>query len=506
LLGDERGKVYGFSVDGGTPRWTFQVDATTVAAASIANGLAYFPAWGDTASAYYAVDALTGALVWSLPSAPGGHFYGGAINSDTVYVTNTDGVLSALNAATGEVRWTHDTGERDSNTPSLIGDTVYLGGVAGFIYAFDATTGAERWRFEVGAEIDFVPVVVDGIVYVSTSTGSLFAIGGSGPAADGTPQPAPSPTRTAAVTPSSTPTPAPADKGVQATYLWSVDAGPAMFAFPPDRTIWAIDIVAATVSVLDRDGAVIGTWGIPGEAPGQFDFKEPGADGWWTDVAFAADGSFWITECGNQRVEHFDASRNLIGSIGTQGYGDGQFQCPSGVVLGESGDLFVADQIRGNIQRFKTDGTFVAGFGNFAGPGALALDAQGNLIVPDSNGGRVAVLSPDGTERLSLGSLGSAAGQLQSPVDVAVDDVGNFYVADQYADAVSIFDPTGTFIDSFGVSGSPDGAAIGVYAIGYGGNGSVYITVGLQDGSVRVQKYKVVVPSAPSSPVGTPVN
>ncbi|HKG25755.1 MAG TPA: PQQ-binding-like beta-propeller repeat protein, partial [Thermomicrobiales bacterium] len=482
-------------------RWRFQTGGV-VRATPFADGLIYIPSEDGN---HYAVDSATGAERWRVAFGQGTVVLSPVVTGGMVLVS-TRGV-SALDAETGARLWDvpqtaydlQTTTGPTTSTASIAGDSVFLylpdrGGVT----SLDLATGEER-GFAATQPVRGSPAIAGGVLYVASTDGIAFALAGQGAAPTPAVQSA-SPTALPVLASTMTP----ATGGLPATYLWSVDAGAALLAFPPDRTIWAVDVVAGTVTILDRDGVPIGTWGTPGEGPGQFNFKEDEADGWWVDVAFAADGSFWITECGNERVEHFDASRNLIGSFGIKGSGDGQFLCPAGVVIGENGDLFVADEIRGNIQRFTSDGAFVASFGSFAGPGPLDLDAQGNLIVPDSNGRRVAVLAQDGTEVLEVGQLGGDQGQLSFPVEAIVDDAGNFYVADQYAASLLVFDPHGAFIGSVDMGQAPDGPVTGVYAVGDGGNDSVYVSVGLRDGSVRVQKYKITVPTGPASTSGTP--
>ncbi|MEU6076232.1 carboxypeptidase regulatory-like domain-containing protein [Micromonospora sp. NPDC047074] len=98
-----------------------------------------------------------------------------AVAGDKVYVGGGDDqVFYALDAGTGAPVWTYPTGDRLTyTTPTVVGDTVYFGtgwgeGNGGWVYALDAATGALRWRSFIGAQIYFAPTVANGTVFASS--------------------------------------------------------------------------------------------------------------------------------------------------------------------------------------------------------------------------------------------------------------------------------------------------------------------------------------------------
>jgi alcohol dehydrogenase (cytochrome c) len=75
----------------------------------------------------------------------------------TVYLGTLYSALVALDAATGEVKWTakvddHEAGVSITGAPLVVKDMVIVGiggaefGVRGFLDAYDLETGARRWR------------------------------------------------------------------------------------------------------------------------------------------------------------------------------------------------------------------------------------------------------------------------------------------------------------------------------------------------------------------------
>ncbi|MBH0111874.1 PQQ-dependent dehydrogenase, methanol/ethanol family [Novosphingobium sp. YJ-S2-02] len=115
-----------------------------------------------------ALDAVTGRKLWEYdPEVPGAAARDGccgvvnrgvAYHDGHVFVGTFDGRLVALDAATGQVRWSVDTTEGDrpytvTGAPRVAGNMIVIGnggaeyGVRGYVSAYDARTGKRAWRF-----------------------------------------------------------------------------------------------------------------------------------------------------------------------------------------------------------------------------------------------------------------------------------------------------------------------------------------------------------------------
>jgi len=79
----------------------------------------------------YALNASTGALLWSSATAGGGGAL--AVANGVVYLGS--GKLYALNARTGTKLWSYDTG-RGAGSPIVSNGVVYVGDYNGNVYAF----------------------------------------------------------------------------------------------------------------------------------------------------------------------------------------------------------------------------------------------------------------------------------------------------------------------------------------------------------------------------------
>lgn len=77
------------------------------------------------------------------PVIAGGRFYVGAIEQHTI---------RALDAETGEARWTFTAGGRIDSPPTIHGGAVYFGSADGWVYAVRAEDGELAWRFRAAPE------------------------------------------------------------------------------------------------------------------------------------------------------------------------------------------------------------------------------------------------------------------------------------------------------------------------------------------------------------------
>ena len=161
-------------------------------------------------------------------------------------------------------------------------------------------------------------------------------------------------------------------------------------------------------------------------------------------------GDLYVSDgYGNARVHRFSADGALISSWGTPGDGPGQFHVPHGIAVDSQGVVWVADRENSRLQRFTPDGQFIDQMTDIARPCQIAFDRDDNLYVaelgyrsgmwpgverpaPDATGGRISVFDRHGVliNRWGGGANPTAPGDFFAPHDIAVDSAGDVYVAE----------------------------------------------------------------------------
>jgi len=126
-------------------------------------------------------------------------------------------------------------------------------------------------------------------------------------------------------------------------------------AIAGDR-LYVTDIMHHQVHVLDKNtGHVILIFGESGSEPGQLFHP--------TNLAIGADGTVYVADTSNFRIQQFAADGELIRVIGTQGSRPGTFSRPKGIALDRDEHIYVVDAAFQNIQVLGSDGGALMAFG-----------------------------------------------------------------------------------------------------------------------------------------------
>jgi uncharacterized protein (TIGR03663 family) len=212
----------------------------------------------------------------------------------------------------------------------------------------------------------------------------------------------------------------------------------------------------------------IGQAGAPGNAAGQFSFPRA--------VAVDDQGRVYAADSGNNRVQVFNPDGSFLRQWGTTckldsregcaGAGEGQFNEPWGIAVGKDGSVYVSDTWNHRIQKFTNEGEFVRAWGTFGstggelgqenlfyGPRALAIGRDGNLYAMDTGNKRVQVFTPNGDFITQWGGGGVVEGRLDEPVGLGQDAEGNWYVTDTWNKRIQKFDEAGQYLAQWPVDG-----------------------------------------------------
>lgn len=136
--------------------------------------------------------------------------------------------------------------------------------------------------------------------------------------------------------------------------------------------------------------------------------------------------------------------------LGKRGSGNGEFNLPRDVTIAPDGTIYVVDGGNFRIQKFDKDGKFLSTFGTvgrnpgqFARPKEADVDSSGNIYVVDTAFGNFQIFNAQDHLLLAIGNRANANGPAlySLPSGIAVDDDGRIYVVDQYFTKVDVFRP-----------------------------------------------------------------
>ena len=262
-------------------------------------------------------------------------------------------------------------------------------------------------------------------------------------------------------------------------------------AFDSKGNIYVLDTGNNRIQKFYPNGTFTAQWGSAGNAPGQFNLPRsitlcPSADN-DTDLVFVAD-------TGNHRIQKFYSNGTFVAQWGTKGAGNGQFKNLTGIAADIAGNVFVADTENYRIQKFNSSGGFITkwgsqgmGSGTFNLPSGIAIDNLGGAVfVADTANHRIQKFNSSGGFIAKWGSEGAAEAQFELPQGVAIDSSGNVFVADTENHRVQKFGYNGTFILKWGTEGTGNGTFKSPAGITVDADGKVYVA---DTDNNRVQKF-----------------
>ena len=220
--------------------------------------------------------------------------------------------------------------------------------------------------------------------------------------------------------------------------IWNFGSVPAVVSEP------VVDPYQDQISMRTADRTIGGF----GQADGQFNSPR--------GIAIAQDGTLFIADSLNHRIQHLNPDGSFINSWG--GFADssvgtapgGKFNEPWGIAIGPDGSVFVTDTWNHRIQKFDQEGNFLLQWGYFGtaenpdgfwGPRGIAVDQDGRVFITDTGNKRVAVFDSFGGFITQFGEAGFDIGQFDEPVGITIGNDGDVYVADTWNQRIQVFRP-----------------------------------------------------------------
>lgn len=207
-----------------------------------------------------------------------------------------------------------------------------------------------------------------------------------------------------------------------------------------------IDPYAAGMKTYSAD-MIIGTFGTE---PGQFNTPR--------GIALAPDGTIYVTDSRNHRIAHFAADGTFIQTFGT--FGDlsmgeapmGSLNEPWGIAVAKNGTVYVSDTWNHRIQKFTADGKAIKTWGTFGttetpgslyGPRGITISDDGRIFVADTGNKRIIIFDGNGAILGEFGTEGYNLGQFSEPTDIHFGNDGSLFIADAWNQRVQVFTEIG---------------------------------------------------------------
>ncbi len=246
-------------------------------------------------------------------------------------------------------------------------------------------------------------------------------------------------------------------------------SAPKQAAVDAEGNLFVADSGNNRISVFAGDGTFLRTFG-------EGELSQPG------DVALSG-GRAFVADSGDNRIAVFTAAGEFL-----FGFGGTELSEPAGVAV-EGSTVYVADRSNDRVLPFTLAGTTATPGTPIApipSPRDVIVGRSGDLFVADFGEERIDVYTPGGSEVRSFRE--TASGGLSGPVALSPDGSGGIEVADQVAGRVERFSEEGGFLGGF--AAGPDVAGVAAACAG-----NVFA---VEEGSAKVVRFGE--PGAPPPP------
>ena len=146
------------------------------------------------------------------------------------------------------------------------------------------------------------------------------------------------------------------------------------------------------------------------------------------DVVIVGD-RLYVTDFAHHQVHVLNKlTGETLFTFGESGSNPGQLRYPINLTVSADGSLYVVDSINFRVQQFTADGEFIRVFGEagnvpgtFSRPKGIAVDRAGYIYVVDSAFENVQIFAPDGGATMFFGAPGADRDSINMPTVVKID-------------------------------------------------------------------------------------
>jgi outer membrane protein assembly factor BamB len=522
FIADDSSKVHAFDLESGEILWSSD-DIAAHRVSAYMDGVLYVPGYDGRLTAISADD---GHVLWATQPSNGEALNPIAAPSVIVDIVAGTGV-QGLDPKTGDVLWTSDLIVSGTHSPHAAGDYVYVHRDDDNYVALRLSDGSIAATNDQAAGAGSTAAISGNLLFVSGLEGKVRAFGpGTGETIDTVATPAVAPvdlSGPAASANEQSPIEAPTGGGIEAVLVTTMSDQPAMVLLADDGNghLWTTDGRDGSLKMYDRDLNLLETWPFGlGSGPGQFDWTGVHITAFpdfnWTggNMVWGPNGTAYVTDLNNARVQMIDPTGKSIGSWGTPGKNDGQFQAPVSIAL-QGDEIAVVDFGRRDIQWFDLQGNFLRKLtgpqpgSQFMRPTDIVYDTVGNFWVLDTYQNQLLKFDANNNLLFTIGSPppSSSPGRFVNPSDIAIDTQDRVWVADQWNRRIEVFDTDGNLLADWDGCNTNAACFQETALVFADSNGNVFVADYDGEGMnpPRMMKFKITsMPEVPMMAAATP--
>jgi outer membrane protein assembly factor BamB len=177
-IGSYDKKIYALNLKDGSKRWTFETSGAIEASPLFLNGRLYI---GDTHTNFYCLDATQGTEIWRtgfddkiISSA--NYFVPPDSTQTNIIVGCYDFKLYSLDADTGKVQWSYETGNYINGSPAVADGKTAFGGCDAIVHVVNLKTGELAAEVDIGAYIIGSAALLNGRAYIGHYENAFISV------------------------------------------------------------------------------------------------------------------------------------------------------------------------------------------------------------------------------------------------------------------------------------------------------------------------------------------